>query len=156
MSCEHNRIPTMHIGKAIASQWVRNYRTIKRPLLAGSAGPDGDTNSILYDMKKWRELMDEAICQGATGIRIYFGAYSEHPTLPGEGLIIPKDANKNLTVVFVLTRKDMTGIDRDIFLEEQSGYEERLRIKIDEFESKVRDLDTGTPCPPASCSNGLP
>ena len=99
--------------------------------------------------------MDEAICQGATGVRIYFAAYSETPTLPGEATAIPPGANKNMTLVFVLTRKDLTGIDRDFFIEEEPNFPGRPRNTA-ELNSRPEDFDTGTPCPPASCSNGLP
>lgn len=155
MSCEHNPIPKMHIGRAIASQWVHNYQSIKRPVLAATAASGGDTRSILYPIASWKGLMDEAICQGATGIRIYFAAYSENPVLPGESRLIPPGANKNMTVVFALTRTDDSGVERDIFIDEDPNFERRREI-THAVNKDLLEFDTGTPCPPATCSTSLP
>ena len=96
MSCEGQPIPSMHVGKAIADKWVKNYRNIKKEALASTAGPKGDTNTIWYSVDQIRELVNEADCQGATGIRAYLAAYSEVPTLLGEVLRIPVSMKKTM------------------------------------------------------------
>jgi hypothetical protein len=146
MSCE-GPIPSIHIGKAIADKWVKNYQTIKREALASTAGSQGDTKTIWYSVDQLRELIDEADCQGATGVRIYFAAYSATPNLPGEALHTPAGANKGLTVVFVLTKQNPgTGAQQDFFIEDQPGFDQRESAGGEGGEG---DFDTGNPSPPA-------
>jgi hypothetical protein len=152
MSCANNPVPKMHIGKAIASKWVKNYQAIKQPLLRNTAPLYGDTRALWYNIERWRELVAEAECQGATGIRMYFAAYSESATLPGEGVYIPKEANRMLTAVFVLTKTNAKGIQEDFFIEDQEGYEGRPAHPGVAGEG---DFDTGNPCPPGDCSGSL-
>ena len=142
----------MHIGKAIASKWVKNYQTLKRPLLQGSSPSEGDTRALWYNIDRWRELVEEAAGQGATGIRMYFAAYSENATLPGEGVYIPKGANKMLAAVFVLTKQNSNGVQEDFFIEDQPGYGTRPPHSADSGEG---DFDTGNPCPPGDCGGSM-
>ena len=148
MSCEGQPIPSMHVGKAIADKWVKNYQTVKRPALAQTAGPQGDTKSVWYSVDQLRQLISEADCQGATGVRLYFAAYSEMPTLAGEGVRIPPGANKSMTVVFVLTKQvASTGVQEDFFIDDQPGFNQRESAGGREGEG---EFDTGNPSPPAA------
>ena len=147
MSCEGQPIPSMHVGKAIADKWVKNYRNNKKEALAPTAGPKGDTNTLWYSVEQMKGLISEAECQGATGIRLYFAAYSEVPTVPGEAVRIPAGANKGLTVVYVLTKQDpATGVQQDFFIEDQAGFDQRESTS---GKSGEGDFDTGNPSPPA-------
>lgn len=147
MSCANQPIPDMYIGKAIADKWVKNYQSIKRPLLASSASSQGETKAIWYSVDQFRQLIQEAECQGATGIRLYFAAYSETPTITGEAVRIPEGANKSLTVVYVLTRQNPnTGVQQDFFIEDQPDFGER---EGSSGEGGEGDFDTGNPSPPA-------
>lgn len=152
MSCENNPVPKMHIGKDIARKWVNNYQTLKRPLLNPTASPEGDTKALWYNINSWRELMEEAACQGATGIRLYFAAYSENSTSSGEGARIPRGANKMLTAVFVFTKMNEKGIPQDFFIEDDPNFNNRPPRLGDTGEG---DFDTGNPCPPGDCYGSL-
>lgn len=148
MSCSSQPIPSIHIGKAIASKWVQNFQNIKRPLLTLTASLLGETKSIWYSVDQIRELVNEADCQGATGIRAYLAAYSEVPTLLGEILRIPLGANKSMTLVFVLTKLNpLTGVQQDFFIEDLPDFTLRESLGGEGGEG---DFDTGNPSPPAA------
>ena len=147
MSCSSQPIPSIHIGKTIASKWVQNFQSIKRPVLAVLSGLLGETKSVWYSVDQLRELIKEADCQGATGIRAYLAAYSETPSIVGEALRIPAGANKKMTIVFVLTKLNpTTGVQQDFFIEDQPDFGQRESIGGEGGEG---DFDTGNPSPPA-------
>lgn len=137
---------SMHISDAVAKQWVKNYQDgIWVTLRPYSHNPAvGETKAIWYDINGWTEMTNELVSLGATGIRIYFAAYSETATLPEEE--IPPGAEKNLTLVIVGTKKDENGVEVDLgFDEEGMG---------DDGGPGGGAFDTGLPCPPATSCSG--
>ena len=141
---------SMHISDAVAKLWVKNYQDgICQVLKPYSSDPAvGETKAIWYDINGWTEMTNELVSLGATGIRIYFAAYSETSTLPEED--IPEGAEKNLTLVLVGTKKNEQGVEVDL------GFDE-VNQQGEEGASYGGPgggaFDTGVPCPPSlSCS----
>ena len=159
MSCPGKPLPLMFIGKDITNKWVKNYQDSKLKLLNPSSHDlgVGDTKSLWYDIDKLKELIDEAItCQQAEGIRLYFAAYSEVPTLKNEAELIPDKCNKNLTAVFVFTKTDADGNQGDIFVEDDVDFPSRHQPTYkNNLNANMYDYDTGNPCPPNTCGGSL-
>ena len=127
----------MNIPNDVARLWVENYQNgIAQTLKPLSHDPmQGETKSMWYPIQGFKEMTDDLVNRGATGVRIYFAQYSEQATLPGE--VIPPNAGGNLTLVFTGTTKNQEGMEEDF------GYNEIENL--DDF------FDFGTPCPPLKC-----
>lgn len=128
---------SMNIPNDVARLWVENYQNglaqILKPL---SHDPlQGETKSMWYSMQGFKEMTDDLIAKGATGVRIYFAQYSEQATLPGE--VIPPNAGGNLTLVIIGTKKNEAQIEEDF------GY--------NGTEGDDDSFDSGAPCPPNKC-----
>src|SRR5215831_7542257 len=121
------------LTRTVASGWVTNYQTSKLPVLNTTVDHSnaGDTKSLLFEMNKLLDLRDEISCQGATGVRAYFAAFTgTDPNYP-----------KQMNIQFILTHK-IGDNEVEFFLEDTDGWTGR---------PGVGDLNTGNPCPPASC-----
>ena len=144
-------LPAIFIGKEKINQRVKLYQRIKHPLLSqelSSGGiPREDTKSIWYSREHIEMLLSEINQMDADGIRVYFGAYEQ-----GSGI-----ADGQLCLLMVLTRPSADGFShRDIILEDEPGFEERVQMtqsRSTEDETGLpggipREYNYGSPCPP--------
>lgn len=135
--------PFQLISKRLANEWILNYQTTKLPFLTEIMEfPETipDTKSLLYERSIVKGIIDEIDCEEATGVRIYFSSFADVEKTPNDQFV------KRLIVQFVLT-ENINGTERDFYIDERPDFKFR--------EQEPPFLDTGSPCPPASCGGDL-
>lgn len=144
-------LPAIFIGKDKINQRVKLYQQNKHPLLSEAISSPGnprqDTKSIWYSKEHVETWLNEMNQMGASGVRVYFGAYEEDAELaPGQ-----------LCLLMVLTRLSANGYShKDIILENEPDFEERLQLaqarsldgETDTPGGTPREYNYGSPCPP--------
>lgn len=123
---------TSQLEKQEARDWIECYQSNKlQQLNATVDNPAGDTRSIYYTKKQIESLAEEMEYQDATGLKAYLAAIDDEES----------DYNHQLILDFVLTKK-IGDYESDFSIEFSEGFAER---------PSAGDLDTGSPCPPATC-----
>jgi hypothetical protein len=119
------------LDNIISSEWVSNYQNSKLPILnATVTKSEGDTKSIHYTKEKIVDLIEEMLCQQATGIRAYFCTIADASVY-----------QQKLMLEFMLTTK-IDDVETEFFIDDREGFSDR---------PDLGNLDTGNPCPPATC-----
>jgi hypothetical protein len=135
-----NPLPASFISKEEMNSRVNNYMTTKHSILSAALGTD-ETKAIWYAMPHLEQLIDELRYKEASGMRIYFGAYSpDHENFPGQ-----------LCLVMVPTRANaQTQGHTDIIAEEEADFWDRAgTYDPSEIERIYKTFNFGSPCPPA-------
>jgi hypothetical protein len=122
------------LNRTIASKWIASYQSYKKRHLdiIKPIAKKGETKSIWYSIAGLTDITEEMACQKATGIKAYFVVCLDND-----------EAHPNRMMLhFVLTSK-IGDEEVDFFLEFTEGWDHR---------KPAGDLDTGNPCPPATCN----
>jgi len=134
-----NQGKTVKVGKQVGNDHVnsviRNYKTERWVHNSKRIGKE-DSLSVWYSIEELEDFLALAKEHGADGVKLYFGAYSEHDA--------PKPMYEGRqTVVFVATKeKDSPSgvVNKDLYITTEKGPE-------------ILAYNIGTLCPPY-CSIG--
>jgi hypothetical protein len=129
-------------GKALA--WINNYQSkqLKDVLNKLYSFEKSDTTSVWYEKNSIIELIAEMKCQGATGLRIHLGSYTDKDDdIASKPYNIKKEFLKRLILQFSLTQGTNFS---DFEIEDVGGFWQRP-------DPPIEALDNGQLCPPTNC-----
>jgi hypothetical protein len=145
------------VPKPVANEWVHNFQSHKLPIfeMLPDFPPNGETKSILFERLEIEEIVKEITCQQATGVKIILTSYMDESNEPkrkereeinGKGQEQRSEETEEyynqLSIQFILT-ETINGAQQDFYIDDRPGWDTRKEAGA--------SLDTGSPCPPASC-----
>jgi hypothetical protein len=153
-------LPYFFVGQEIARKRIANFMNSTYPLLTQNSR--AETKSIWYSFDHIKALYEELDYLGASGLRIYLGAYLPSNT-EDENAIVTEDAVKHAAVAGQIsllmvptipyTAANSESRHTDLIIEDLPDFEDRLMgLTLEEFLS-TKPNNAGSPCPPA-CIEG--
>lgn len=129
------QMPEFFVGKTITGDRIQRFLDTKHVILSDDLGRP-DTKSIWYSRNHVAQWLAEIDRAEADGMRIYFGVQGEQESFPGQ-----------LCLLAVLTVPNPeTGGHTNVTVEDSIDFVAR-DITGDE-NTRIRDFNTGAPCPP--------
>jgi hypothetical protein len=131
-------LPVTFIDSGSVNQRVKNFQTIKHPLLSQAIGRE-ESSSAWYSIKHLEEIMRELYYLNADGVRVYFGSYDQsHEKYPGQ-----------LCLLFVPTAyNEAANKHADIIIDQEENFGIRKMAEPQQVEDFFKGLNFGALCKP--------
>ncbi|MCX6316147.1 MAG: hypothetical protein NTW29_02575 [Bacteroidetes bacterium] len=141
-------MPAYFIGRQLANQRIKKYLSEKYILLSDEMKSMGrlseETRSMWYTRDFLENLLTEMFYYNANGVRFYYGQFEDDDTLPTSG---------QLCLIPILTRLSVDGVVRDIILEDQPDFAERISMPRDANFTLTREFNSLLLSPPISMNH---
>lgn len=141
-------LPFFFISRELAGERIGNYGSNQHSTLSTALGRS-DTRSLWYSRDHIAKLLEEIDLVSGDGLRIFLGAYESGHDYEGQTCFVMVPTREELV--------DNTVIHRNVILEDEPGYEDRLSLAreiwaplgSEDLSELIKNFDHGSPCPPS-------